>query len=259
MTEPDAAVAIVHAREPADSVLLMRRTERENDPWSGHWSFPGGRREPQDRKLLCTALRELDEECAIHLGREHLETALPPALARRRTGKHLVVAPFVLRVESELPAAPHPDEAVEAVWVPLETLRDPARHSLNCVPGLPPEVRFPAIDLNGVPLWGFTYRLITEWLRLVPAGISIARAGFESAQDLLEFLLTKGLRLEHGWTDRENGKTAAVNGAIPVPAVLAHASAPTLHIPHLNRLEVQPDYIRVVGLDLEEYVIQASG
>jgi 8-oxo-dGTP pyrophosphatase MutT (NUDIX family) len=49
MAEPDAAVAIVHARGAADSVLLIRRAEREADPWSGHWSFPGGRREPEDR------------------------------------------------------------------------------------------------------------------------------------------------------------------------------------------------------------------
>src|SRR5215472_6528479 len=49
MRAPEAAVAIVHARgapsgSDAESVLLIRRTERPNDPWSGHWSFPGGRR-----------------------------------------------------------------------------------------------------------------------------------------------------------------------------------------------------------------------
>ena len=58
MSEPEAAVAIVHAREPEESGLLMRRSVRQDDPWSGHWSCPGGRRETHDLNLLQTALRE---------------------------------------------------------------------------------------------------------------------------------------------------------------------------------------------------------
>ncbi|MGA2741393.1 MAG: CoA pyrophosphatase [Bryobacteraceae bacterium] len=168
MAEPDAAVAIVHARAAANSVLLIRRAEREADAWSGHWSFPGGHREPEDRDLLHTALRELQEECGIGLARERLEAALPPATARRRVGPFLLVAPFVFSVDAEQPVTLDPREAVEAVWVPLSVLRDPGRHALRPVPGLPREVRFPAIDLNGVPLWGFTYRLITDWLDFNP-------------------------------------------------------------------------------------------
>ena len=167
-TEPRAAVAIVHASEGEESVLLIRRTEREGDPWSGHWSFPGGRRDDEDAGPLETALRELEEECGIRLGREHLERALEPMNARRRVGKFLLVAPFVFRVGSRLPAVPEPREAVEAVWVPLSILRDPSRHSLRAVPGLPEEMRYPAIGLGEVPLWGFTYRLIAEWLGLGP-------------------------------------------------------------------------------------------
>jgi len=166
MAEPEAAVAMVHALQPEESVLLIRRAEREDDPWSGHWSFPGGRREPEDSDLLHTALRELEEECRIRLGPQHLQAALQPMLAGRRTGRFVLVAPFLLRVEAALPTVLDPREAVEALWTPLGVLRDPARHELRSVPGQPMDVRFPAIELNGVPLWGFTYRLITDWLGL---------------------------------------------------------------------------------------------
>ena len=159
-------MAILHAIEPVESVLLIRRAERADDPWSGHWSFPGGRREPEDPDLMHTALRELEEECGIRLGRNHFETALPPTLAGRRVGRFMLVAPFLFRVAAELPVVLHPPEAVEALWTPLEILRDPARHAVQCVPGLPKEMQFPAIELNGVPLWGFTYRLIADWLGL---------------------------------------------------------------------------------------------
>jgi hypothetical protein len=29
---------------------------------------------------------------------------------------------------------------------------------------MPPDMQFPGIELNGVPLWGFTYKLVTNWL-----------------------------------------------------------------------------------------------
>ena len=256
---PDAAVAILHARCPAESVLLIRRTERENDPWSGHWSFPGGRCAPEDRDLLHTALRELEEECGIRLAREQLAAALPPTLARRRVGRFLLVAPFVFRVDDERPTVLDPQEAVEALWVPLSVLRDPARHALQPVPGLPPEAWFPAIALPGPPLWGFTYRLITDWLGLNPKEGAIEPAGLGAAREILDLLLASGLTLVHGWEDREGAHVAHVKGSIPVALVRAGASRPATHIPHVNMLEARPDLVRVVGLAFEEYVIHASG
>jgi len=256
MPAPDAAVAIVHARGAPDSVLLIRRAEREADAWSGHWSFPGGRREPADRDLLHTALRELEEECGIRLARERLEAALPTAVARRRVGRFLLVAPFVFSVDEEQPVSLDAQEAVEAVWVPLGMLRDPARHALRPVPGLPPEVGFPAIDLNGVPLWGFTYRLITDWLGLNPQERP-EDAGFEAARALLDGLIAHGCLLDHGWVDRDGAKVAAVKGPIPVDLVLALAAGGVTHIPRINMLEARVDRVRVVGLAFEEYCVNA--
>jgi 8-oxo-dGTP pyrophosphatase MutT (NUDIX family) len=256
MAEPDAAVAIVHARGVSDSVLLIRRAEREADAWSGHWSFPGGRRDPEDRDLLHTAVRELEEECGIRLASERLEAALPTAVARRRVGRFLLVAPFLFRVDDEQPAALDPREAAEAVWAPLDLLRDPARHALRPVPGLPPEVRFPSIDLNGVPLWGFTYRLITDWLDLNPHEHPIEKAGFQAADELLEAIVAHGCVLDHGWIDRGGAKVAAVRGPIPADLVLARMSRPAAHIPRINMLVARPDCVRVVGLAFEEYVIR---
>jgi 8-oxo-dGTP pyrophosphatase MutT (NUDIX family) len=168
MAEPEAAVAIVRARGVPESILLIRRTEREGDPWSGHWSFPGGRRDAQDPDLLHTALRELEEECGIRLGREQMEAALEPASAGRKMGRRILVAPFVFSVDCELPAVADPAEAVEALWIPVDLLRDPSRHALRPVPGMPSDMPFPGIELNGVPLWGFTYRLLMEWLGADP-------------------------------------------------------------------------------------------
>jgi len=268
MAEPEAAVAIVHARsieggpEPEESVLLIRRTERESDPWSGHWSFPGGRREPQDHDLVETALRELAEECGIVLARDHLEAALPPAMAGRRIGRTMLVAPYLFRARAELPTKLDPEEAAEALWLPLSFVRDPTRHCLTPVPRLPPDRIFPAIELNGVPLWGFTYRVITQWLGLHSTVASGELPGFQAASLLLDFLLAEGMELRYGWIDSTEDphpvRVARVKGEIPVDAVLAHLALPGNRIPPVSSLEIHSDAIRVMGLNQEEYVIEAG-
>jgi 8-oxo-dGTP diphosphatase len=259
MTEPEAAVAIVQAHGQRKSILLIRRAEREGDSWSGHWSFPGGWRHAADPDLLSTAIRELEEECGVRLAREQMDRALPDKLARRKVGRFVLVAPFLFRVEEEFATILNPGEAVEALWAPVSRLLDLSLHALRPVPGRPPEILFPAVELNGVPLWGFTYRLITDWLELGPKHQPVELAGFEAAGMVLEFLLSQGLKLSEGWTDRTEGvKAATVTGVIPVDAVLAHFSRPGQYFPAINCLEVRTEYVRLAGPAWEDYFIHGG-
>ena len=263
MGEPEAAVAILRTRGPDSTILLMRRAEREGDAWSGHWSLPGGRRDAADVDLLQTALRELREECGIRLQREQLSATLPPTLARRRTGPFLLVAPFVFDIETDLPAVLDPNEAVGTLWIPQRALLDPEQHSLQRAPGLPEQMWFPAIALPGAPLWGFTYRLLADWLGIAPR--DCPNSGFEVARTMLDFLLSRGLALQALWhpAARTAGGdlgpllTAEVRGLIPTDAVIEHFCAPGVHVARVSRLEVGPEYIRIHGLAFEEHLIEA--
>jgi hypothetical protein len=91
---------------------------------------------------------------------------------------------------------------MEAMWVPLSVWRDPTRHCLGAVPRLAGDWLFPAIDLNGVPVWKFTYRLATDWLGLLPNQSPIEQAGFKVACRVLDVLFSQGLKLKRGWEDR---------------------------------------------------------
>jgi 8-oxo-dGTP diphosphatase len=266
LTTPEAAVAILRARE-RDSFLLMRRSEHPHDPWSGHWSFPGCRREQSDPDLRFTALRELAEECSIHLPPDALESELAPVIARRRTPPFMVVAPFVFAIENQLPTVLDPEEAVEAVWVPTADWRTPEKHKLTNVPGMPASWLFPALELNGVPVWGFTYRLAMDWLGLVSNDGGLASAGLSAATAVLDLFVSKGLVVKDGLkiadaelptTEIQPRATATVSGVIPVEQTIEHLSRPGSSFPSVSAIEVQRNHVRVVGLEFEEYLITAS-
>jgi hypothetical protein len=108
---------------------------------------------------------------------------------------------------------------------------------------MPPEMLFPAVDIHGYPLWGFTYRLISDWL-----GLAAERTGSETAQAILDFLLSRGLKLRRAWRDG----VAEVEGVIPVAEVAAKFSKQGCRFPSVNMLEVRPDLVRVAGLAFEE-------
>ena len=251
--EPEAAVSIVQAGSPG-SILLIRRTERESDSWSGHWSLPGGHRDPSDPDLLHTALRELAEECGIQLTRDHVQSALAHTLARRKVGPYLLVAPFLFRVDRELAITLDPHEAAGSLWMPVNALLDPARHALRTVPGRPGSMMFPCIELDGPPLWGFTYRLLTDWLGLG----SSRQTGFKTACAVLEFLRSHGLALDRDWHEASTCRVARVKGPIPAAAVLERFARPGAHVSALNCLEVSQQQIRMLGPEFEEYLITSD-
>jgi 8-oxo-dGTP diphosphatase len=256
MTEPEAAVAIVQAGGPEGSILLMRRAEREGDSWSGHWSLPGGRCELGDRDPVHTALRELEEECGVRLTERHLEKALAHTTARRKAPPYLLVAPFVFRVEAELPTTLDEREAVESLWIRVDTLRATNHHVMRAVPGRPAEMLFPTIELGGTPLWGFTYRLLTDWMNptreLLPLGAAMA-------SKIVSYLSELGMKVREEWQPVDGAQVAEVEGEIPVDEVLARFGGAGAHVLSMNMLEVRPDRIRMLGPSWEEYRIVPAG
>ena len=102
-----SAVALFLHQCPQEglSVLMIRRADREGDPWSGHMAFPGGRKDKADRNTLATALRETEEEVGLQAeGVARLLGRLSDVAAHGRL-RHgpMVVTPYVFGLPERFP------------------------------------------------------------------------------------------------------------------------------------------------------------
>lgn len=148
---------------PEDRLLLMRRSDRDGDPWSGHVAFPGGRRDPEDPTTLATAIRETREELGLDLNDAEILGALSDVV----TAPHLpsmIVRPWVFRVDARPDL--HPNHEVASVHtLSLDDLiRGVGRTTFdyrwrNTV------LRLPCVDFDGVRLWGMTLGMVDDLVR----------------------------------------------------------------------------------------------
>lgn len=164
---PLACVALVLAGDPArPSICLIKRTERADDPWSGHMAFPGGRADPGDPSPSAVAEREAREEVGLHIAAGQLIAPLVelPVRVGGREMK-LKLAAFVYVIDGVPPAlTPQTDEVAQALWVPLERVYEPASRVRYRFQRDGVDLDFPGIDVGGAKnvVWGLTYRVLAE-------------------------------------------------------------------------------------------------
>lgn len=162
-TRTAAVAAIVRDSGDDAEVLLIRRAEHPNDPWSGQMAFPGGRNEPRDVDLLATALRETSEEIGVDL----LEVARPlghldeveATVRGRMTG--LIVRPYVFQMRADADLRVRENyEVAEVVWGRLgPMLRGETKSTIHYT-GQGYDVTLPAYDVDGRTVWGLTYQML---------------------------------------------------------------------------------------------------
>lgn len=163
-----AAVALVLAPQLPDSaalaLLLVRRSEREGDPWSGHMALPGGHAHPEDADLLHTARRETLEEVGIDLAGAELLGRLDDVSPMRSS--NMVVRPFVFWASAQ-PSVTLSSEVAEVLWVPLDALASDALRTTREVEVRGTTLRVPAYVIDERVVWGMTYHLLERLLEQV--------------------------------------------------------------------------------------------
>ena len=162
-----AAVALVLAESPQGvELLLIRRAERADDPWSGQIAFPGGRHDPGDSDLRATAIRETREETGVDLTGAEPLGALDDLHPRTPTLPPVVVRPFVFSLPRRVALVPS-EEVQRAFWLPLARLTDPDVQREVTLTLRGAKRTFPAYLVDGEVIWGMTERILSPFVELV--------------------------------------------------------------------------------------------
>ena len=172
-----SSVAIV-LREHGDDtqVLMIKRAEREGDPWSGHMAFPGGRRDPTDKNGFEVALRETREEVGLALTPDdHCLGRLSDINARpSRRVLGMAVSAFVFHLQRDVKFVPN-YEVAEVVWIPLSFLLDTANRERMVWERGNIKLPLPCYFYEGKRIWGLSLAMLDELMDVLE-GPNAARA-----------------------------------------------------------------------------------
>jgi len=149
----------------------------------GEISFPGGGREPGDKNIIETAIRETQEE--FGLKREqinvlaHLDTLITPY--------NIVLRPFVAEILAHDKIVPNEAEVKEVFTVPLKYFieNEPEEYFINIKAEIDPDTTFPThwvstnynwrvgkysvtfYQYENRIIWGFTAKIIENLVKII--------------------------------------------------------------------------------------------
>ncbi|MEO6878642.1 MAG: CoA pyrophosphatase [Gemmatimonadaceae bacterium] len=149
-------------------LLLIKRAECDQDPWSGHIACPGGRMDPTDRDLEYTATRETWEETGIDLATNgRILGTLDDISPRSPLLPPLIIRPFVAVVMPDVIVVDS-TEVAEAFWVPLDAVREQAAWGRGTVGIRGLGEREEDVFRHGEhTVWGLTHRALRQFLELL--------------------------------------------------------------------------------------------
>ncbi len=143
-------------------LLLIKRSTKIKDPWSGHIAFPGGHYEEKDSSIFNTVIRETKEETGIDLLKS-AEYLYPLPSSSPLNMPELDVYPFVFKLSRDVDIKCD-EEVEEYYWVPINSLKK----EKNWVEfeGFKKKVESYVyiFDKKKIVIWGLTKRILDKLL-----------------------------------------------------------------------------------------------
>jgi 8-oxo-dGTP pyrophosphatase MutT (NUDIX family) len=155
--EAGALVPVYRRADGEIGLVLIRRSA--GGAHGGQLAFPGGKREPQDRSILDTALREAWEEIGIPPDTVRILASLPAADTSTTDFR---IFPFLGRITPPRAWQRNDHEVAEIIEIRLGDLARPEAQGedLLQMPSWPQARRMPFYRIGVYPLWGVSYRIL---------------------------------------------------------------------------------------------------
>jgi len=163
-----AVLLLLYLKSNLWFIVLMKRKEYDGHH-SGQISFPGGKRNPLDKSLLQTALRETKEETGVDASGSIIAGALSPV---HIPVSGFVVHPFIAVLDYPPVFLPDINEVQYLIEVPLNTLIEPSVLKTKKMQIRNTELNVPYFDIQNEVIWGATAMILNEFLDLFTQTIS---------------------------------------------------------------------------------------
>lgn len=168
---PEAAVLMPITRGDSPELVLTLRASGLSTH-GGEVAFPGGRRDPEDRDLIHTALREAEEEVGLAPGIVEIVGPLSSLVSLH--GIH--VTPYVGIVPDYVEYRPNDAEIASVFSVPLDFFCQDVREVTHRIDYQGGAWYIPSYRYGEYKIWGLTAIMIVELVNLVyDAGIEMRR------------------------------------------------------------------------------------
>ncbi len=165
----EASVLVPVYRKAGGELRLILIRRSDNGAHAGHLAFPGGKRDPCDRSMLDTALREAREEIGLREDQIEILAELPLAETRASGFR---VHPFLGRLIQPVAWQRNEREVAEIMDLSLAELadaevsnEDDAMQADASVPR-----RTPYYRVGDDQLWGLTFRILRGLIPRLQAG-----------------------------------------------------------------------------------------
>ena len=164
----EASVLLIFQKNPQWEILMIKRVEKEGDPWSGHYAFPGGMRSREDQDQFETALRESHEEVNFNYDEiPHQFLGKLDQLQIHKNGKPIpfLIHPFVVFLEEPFEVIPEVSEVQDYFWFSLEEIIKKENLHNKEFEFLNSTWELPCISIEEHTVWGISYMILFDLMK----------------------------------------------------------------------------------------------
>jgi 8-oxo-dGTP pyrophosphatase MutT (NUDIX family) len=163
-----AVLILLYPHNGSIHTVFMQRPDY-NGVHGGQISFPGGKKEPEDKDVIQTALRETKEETGVDPVKVNVIGTLTPLFI---PVSNIIVTPVIGWINEEPAFNLKPEEVLFLIDADLKRLLDPSIVKIKPVEIKGKILEVKHFDYESNTIWGATAMILHELLVIIRRGVS---------------------------------------------------------------------------------------